>query len=431
MAMNTNGQDTQGRSDKNSHRHRVVIIGAGFGGLWAARELAGKPFDVTLIDRNNYHTFLPLLYQVAAAELAPEDIAYPIRKIIRHNANIKFVLGEVPDIDFGKQIVFVDGHDIPYDYLVLAVGSSANYFGIPGAREHSFPLKTLEDAIRLRNHILDCFEEATHLEDKDRQREYLTFAIVGGGPTGVEYAGALAELVAGPLRKDFHDLDLGRVRIIILEAADRLLASFAPRLSDYTYKRLSKMGVEIKLNSAVAGINPDTVFLRNNESISARTVIWTAGIQGNPDAKSWKLPLTAAGLVDVSPDLSLKNHGNVFVIGDLARLAPSDSPPVPMLAPAAIQQGKVVARNIICHQNGWPLIQFNYRDKGTMVTIGRNAAVAQIRGLGLTGYPAWLLWLFVHLINLIGFRNKLLVMLNWAWDYLFFERAIRLIFPRR
>ena len=398
-------------------RPRVVILGAGFGGLWAARTLAGSPAEVLLLDRNNYHAFLPLLYQVAAAELEPEDIAYPVRSILRRLSNVHFVMADVKGVDFARQVVETDDAPIPYDFLVLSTGSVSHFFGVPGAAQHAFPLKTVEHGIALRNHILGCFERATHEPSAARRQRALTFAIVGGGPTGVEFAGALAELIRGPLVKDFPMLDFRQVRLVLLEAVEGLLPGLPERLRAYTQARLGRMGVEVRLQAVVSEVTPQAVHLKDGTVIPTETVVWTAGVCGDPLARAWGLPTARGGRVPVLPTLQVNGHPQVYVIGDLAYLEEAGRP-LPMIAPVAIQQGMHAARNIIRQVRGSEPLPFHYRDPGTMVTIGRNAAVACLGRRCLTGFAAWVVWLSVHLFKLIGFRNRLLVLINWAWDYL-------------
>lgn len=412
---------------RQSDGPRVVIIGAGFGGLWAARALAHRPFHVTLIDRNNYHTFLPLLYQVAAAELEPEQIVYPVRSILRPMPNVDFLMAEVSRIDFEERVVETNAGPVSYDYLIVAAGSTTNFFGAPGA-EHAYPLKTLDEAIRLRNHILCCFERAVSLSDPQQRRKMLSFAIVGGGPTGVEFAGALAELLRGPLRKDFSKLGLSDSKVILLEAAGGLLGGLPKRLAVYALERLRRMGVDVRLNAAVSRIEADAVHLKDGTVVPAETVVWTAGVRGERSAAGWGLPVDRSGRVRVEPTLQLSGRPEVYAVGDLARFE-QDGRPLPMVAPVATQQATTAARNIRRQSSGQPLMPFRFRDPGMMATIGRNAAVAHFAGLAITGFPAWLAWLGVHLVKLIGFRNRLMVLTNWAWDYFLYERAVRLILP--
>jgi NADH dehydrogenase len=409
-----------------AERRRVVVIGGGFGGLWAARALAGGPADVLLIDRCNYHTFLPLLYQVGAAELEPEAIAYPIRSILRGLRGVRFMLADVRTVNLAARAIETEDQWVPYDLLIVAAGSVSHFFGVAGAEEHAFPLKTLPQAGTLRNQILCCFERAAHEPDAARRRELLTFAIVGGGPTGVEFAGALAELIRGPLVKDYPGLDVREARVVLLEALNALLPGFPDRLQAYAVSRLRRMGVDVRLGATVDQIGREAVRLRDGTPIPARTVVWTAGVRGDPLAKAWGLPTTRAGRVTVLPTLQLPDHPEVYVVGDLAHVE-QDGRPLPMIAPVAIQEGETAGRNVARQLRGDAPVAFRYRDRGAMVVIGRNAAVAYLRGRGFTGFLAWSLWLGVHLINLIGFRNRLVVLINWAWDYFFYERAVRLI----
>lgn len=414
--------------DRGRSRPRVVIVGAGFGGLWAARHLARAPADVLLIDRNNFHTFLPLLYQVAAAELEAPAIVYPVRAILRRLPNVDFAMAEVAGLDLDGRRVLTENGPIPYDYLVVATGSATHYFNVPGAQEHAFPLKTLQQAIALRNHIVARFERAAQEADPARQRRALTFVIVGGGATGVEFAGALAELIHGPLRRDYPRLDLSEVSVIVVEATDSLLAGLPAKLGRYAARRLRKMGIAVRLGAPVTRVRRDAVELADGTAIATETVVWTAGVRGDPAAERWGLPAGRGGRVPVQPTLQVPAHPEVYVIGDLAYLEDGGAP-LPMVAPVATQQGRHVARNILRQISGRPPEPFAYRDPGMLATIGRNAAVAHLRGFALTGFPAWVLWLAIHIVKLIGFRNRLVVLINWAWDYLFYERAVRLVLP--
>ena len=413
---------------EDSKLPRVIIVGAGFAGLWAARSLAGKRVSVTLIDRNNYHLFLPLLYQVSAAEIEPEDIAYPIRSILRRIPNVSFDLADVRKVALRDRTVICEDHELRYDYLILATGSVSHFFGIAGAQEHSFPLKSMDDAVVLRNRLLCRFEHAVHESDADVLLRRLTFVVVGGGPTGVEFAGALAELIHGPLRKDFPSLDFGRVRIVLLEARPGVLGVLPGSLQEYGLARLRRLGVEVMLGVSVSEVNPLMVCLSDGTRIPSETVVWTAGVRGNFLAGAGGLPVRPDGRIDVLPTLQTEAYPDVYAAGDLAFCRMNGSP-LAMVAPVAIAQGKWAARNILRQIGGESPLPLRFRDKGTMVTIGRNSGVAQIGRFGFTGFPAWVLWVLVHLAKLIGFRNRLLVLINWAWDYLFFERSVRLILP--
>ncbi|OGC92027.1 MAG: hypothetical protein A2W25_08805 [candidate division Zixibacteria bacterium RBG_16_53_22] len=409
-------------------RPRIVVVGAGFGGITAAKGLARFPVDIYLIDRNNYHTFTPLLYQVAAAEIESGQVAYPVRSILRKHDNANFILGDVVAVDFDRQLVKTDELTIYYDYLVLGIGSVSHFFNIPGAEENAYQVKTLDQATALRNQILGCFEHATHELDDIARRRLLTFTIVGGGPTGVEFAGAMIELINGPLRKDFPTLNLREVRVILIEAAATVMGSFASDLQRYTIKRLAKMGVELCLNSKVSRIERGKLLLEDGRSFISETIIWAVGVRANPLAQYWGLRTGRNGMVSVNEYLQAPDHPNVYIVGDLAMIK-DDTGPLPMLAPVAIQEGRAVSRNIGRQIVKKEIRPFKYKDPGTLATIGRNAAVAQFTRWKFTGFVAWVLWVFVHLAKIIGFRNRILVLVNWAWDYFFFERAVRLIMP--
>lgn len=410
-------------------RPRVVVVGAGFGGLWAARALRGEPVDVLILDRDNYHTFLPLLYQVAAAELGPTEIAYPVRSIFRGAANVRFRMAEVVDVDLERRRVRTAVEEIPYDHLILAPGSTPDFFGVDGAEEHAFPLRTMRQAIPLRHHILSRFEAAVYERDAVRRRSLLTFLIVGGGPTGVEYAGALAELVYGPLRNDYPDLDPSDVRIVLVEALERLLPAMPDELGEFARDRLRRRGVDVRTGTMVERVAPDCVELADGSRVASDTVVWTAGVQGDPAAERWGLPVGKGGRVRVEETLQLPGHPEVQVAGDLAYAEDDGGRPVPQVAPAAIQEGEHAAANVLRTAHGRPARPFRYDDPGMLAVIGRNAGVAQVRGRTFTGFLAWLLWLIVHIAKLIGFRNRMLVLVNWAWNYFSYERAVRLILP--
>jgi NADH dehydrogenase len=408
----------------------VVVLGAGFGGLWATKTLADGPVSVTLINRHNYHTFFPLLYQVGAAELEPEDIAQPLRKIFWKRSNVRFYMGEVKDLDLSSRIISVADHIIPYDYLVIALGSKPNFYGIPGAAEHAFTLKSLEQGVVLRNQILSSFERAACEADSGLKRTWLTFTIVGGGPTGVEFAGALMELIHGSLDKDFPNVDFNQVRVVLLEASDHLLDGMPRKLSDYAQTRLNKMGVDVRLKSQVVKITPQEVFLKDGTRITSRTVVWLAGVEGNIPGKQWGFATNRHNQVEVLPTLQAPDHPEVYIVGDLAGIL-QDELPLPMVAQMGIQTGSAAGRNILRQLAGQPPMPFRYHDKGTLAVIGRNAAAAYIWHRTFRGFPAWLIWVGVHIFNLIGFRNRILVLIDWAWDYLFGEHGVRLIVPSK
>jgi NADH:ubiquinone reductase (H+-translocating) len=413
------------------HPPHIVIIGAGFGGLWAARAFRRSGVRVTLIDRNNYHGFWPLLYQVAAAELDAEQIAYPVRRILRRYRNVTFFLADVQTVDFAARTVQAANRTLNYDYLVLALGSTSSYFNIPGAAENTFPLKTMEEGIHLRNHILRCFERAVQENDPPRRRELLTFVVVGGGPTGVEYVGAMSELVQGPLAKDYPGIDVSEVSLVLVEMMDRLLGAMPEKLGRYALGRLQRRQVDVRLNTTVAAVDEHAVHFQDGSCLNTATVVWTAGVRGHPLAERWGLPVGRGGRLQVEPTLQVPGLPDVYAVGDLVAFADESGQPLPMLAPVAMQQGERAAANILRQIAGQEPEAFRYFDKGTMATIGRSAAVAQLRGISFTGFIAWIIWLVVHLFQLIGFRNRLVVLINWAWSYLFFERAVRLILPRQ
>jgi len=411
-----------------ANRPNVVVLGAGFGGLWAARTLAEGPINLTLVDRRNYHTFIPLLYQVGAALLDPEDIAQPLREVFWNHKNVHFFLGEVQQIEFSAKVVRLKDHELHYDYLVFALGSRPFFFGTPGAAENAFTLKTLDQAIVLRNQILTCFERAASEDNSELRQARLTFTIIGGGPSGVEFAGALRELIKGSLDKDFPDLDFKQVRVVLLEAADHLLEGLPKELGDYTRERLTNMGVEVRLKSQVVAIHPDEVLLKDGSRISTETVIWTAGVHGNIPGNPGELATNRRNQAAVLPTLQVPDHPEVYIIGDSADIQ-QNGHPLPMVAQVAMQSGTTAGRNILRQIQGQAPVPFQYRDLGTLDVIGRNSAVASIWGRSFHGFSAWVIWVAVHIFNLIGFRNRLLVMINWAWDYLFSEHGVRLIVP--
>jgi NADH dehydrogenase len=406
----------------------VVIAGAGFAGIHAAKELRGAPVQVVMLDRNNYHLFQPLLYQVAMALLAPTEIAYPIRSIFRKQANFQFRLAEVKQVDFNQRIVQTSNGPVQYDYLILAVGGETNTFGLESVARNGFGLKDLSDAMRIRNHILKTFEWASLEPDSEAQKALRTFVVAGGGPSGVECAGALSELIQLALSKDFQDLALQDVRVILLEATDRLLAGFPPALSQAAASRLQKKQVDICFGAAVAGYDGKQVLLRDGGKIPTNTLIWTAGVRAESLLDRVGLEQARYGRARVDSTLQVPGHPEVFVCGDAAYLE-KDGQPLPMMAPVAIQQGKTAARNIRRILTGQQLEPFEYHDPGSLATIGRNAAVARVNGFKFHGFLAWVVWLAIHLFWLIGFRNRLIVLISWAWDYFFYEWAVRLITP--
>lgn len=413
------------KMDKENTPH-VVIVGAGFGGLRAAKALADAPVRVTLIDRNNFHLFQPLLYQVATAGLSADEIAYPVRGILRKQKNLDFLMSEVESIDLPNRKIITQQSNLDYDYLILAVGSETNYFNNQSLEQHSFGLKDLSEAKSIRNHILKQFELAQTELDEQRKQAMLTFVIAGGGPTGVEMSGAITELVK-VLGKDYPDLDHDQVQIILLEGIDRLLAHLDPSLSSATIKALARKGVQVRLNTLVKDYDGTTIQLSQDQVLQANTLIWAAGVQAGRLVRSLSDQKRPQNRVKVLPTLQLPDDESVFLIGDAAYLPDQDGQALPMVAPVAMQQADHAVKNLLRLMKNQALVPFQYKDWGSMATIGRNQAVAELFGLRLRGWFAWLVWLFVHLMQLVGFRNRLLVLINWAWQYIFYDRAVRLI----
>lgn len=407
---------------------RVVIIGAGFGGLAAAKKLEKCDVEVTIVDQHNYHTFLPLLYQVATAGLNPADVGYPVRGLFRRRRRVLFRQGFVETVDWERRCVVIrDEDDLPFDYLIISAGATANFFAVPGAERFAFPLYTLSDSLRLRNHLLSLVEAAEARPDLIADG-ILTFVVVGGGPTGVEVAGAIAELMQQVLDKDFHNLDLSVTRVILVERADSVLTAFDPSLRQYTEETLRRMGVEVRCDTAVARIAPDHVVFTDGTSLSTHMVVWAAGIRAGDVAENLDVARGPAGRITVASDLAIPGHPNAFAIGDIADIDDGSGGRLPQLAQVAIQGGQFVAAQIKREMAGEPAQEFHYKDKGIMATIGRKAAVAQLAGgAKLKGFFAWLAWLFLHLVYLLGARNRFSVMLNWAWNYLTWDRGPRLI----
>jgi NADH dehydrogenase len=426
-ARDMHGQN--GMHGSSRARPRVVIVGAGFGGLAAARELANADVDVLMINRTNYHGFWPLLYQVATAGLEPESIAYPVRAILRRYRNADFLLAEVSGVDFERRAVMTDVGPVPYDYLVLAAGSTTNFFGNERFEQYTLGMKDLDEAQRLRNHILNCFERAAAELDPARRAAMLTFVVVGGGPTGVELAGAFVELIRHVMRKDYPMLDVHQAHVMLIEATDRVLATFPESLQRAALDRLRRMGVDVRLSAPVADVRLGVLAFRDGTELAAETIVWAAGVRASPLAEALGVTLGRGARVKVEPTLTLPGHPDVFVVGDMAYLEGyRPGVPYPMVAPVAVQMGEQTARNIIARTRRNPMKPFRYFDKGQMATIGRSAAVLDSFGIQLTGWPAWVGWLFVHLMELVGFRNRALVLLNWAYSYFTYDRGVRLIF---
>ncbi len=409
-------------------RPRVVIVGAGFGGLYAARALRRAPVDVTVIDRRNHHLFQPLLYQVATAALNPSDIAAPIRKILRRQKNTTVLLADTTQVDVERKKVGLTDGEVGYDYLILATGATDSYFGHEDWAPCAPGLKSIEDALEIRRRVLVAYEAAERTEDPERRSTWLQFVIVGAGPTGVELAGALAEISRRALARDFRNIDPTQARILLLEGLDRVLPTFPPQLSEKARRQLERLGVEVRVQKKVTGVDEEGVSL-DDERIEAKTVLWAAGVAASPIGESLGVPLDRAGRVQVMPDLTIPGRSDVFVIGDLAAFE-QDGQLVPGVAPAAIQEARHAAGNITRAVKGKLYVPFRYRDKGMLAVIGRAAAVANLRHLKLSGFIAWLTWVIVHLYLLIGFRNRIIVMFEWAWAYFTYERGARLITGR-
>jgi NADH dehydrogenase len=414
--------------------HHVVIVGGGFGGLYAAKSLKRAPVRVTLLDRRNFHLFQPLLYQVATGGLSPANIAAPLRAVLKRQRNTRVLLAEAIDIDLAQRQVRLSDGEIGYDTLIVATGARHHYFGHPEWESAAPGLKTIEDATEIRRRVLLAYEMAEREADPALRRALLTFVVVGAGPTGVELAGTLAELARHTLRQDFRDIDPATAQIILLEAADRVLPPYPPKLSAKASQALVRLGVTVRTLAVVTDVQAEAVTVRTGDAteiVPCRTVLWAAGVQASPLgailARATGAALDRAGRITVQLDLSLPGHPEIFVIGDLANFPHQGGKPLPGVAPVAMQQGQYVARLIEARLRGQTLPPFRYRDYGNMATIGRNAAVADFGWLRLSGYLAWLAWLFIHVLKLIEFENRILVLFQWAWNYLTRNRSARLI----
>jgi NADH dehydrogenase len=412
----------------NPRRPRIVIIGGGFGGLSAAKALKSANADVILIDRTNHHLFQPLLYQVATASLSPGDVSAPIRYVLRHQKNTTVLLAEVREIDVAKKVVHIDlpDREVPFDYLVVATGSCHAYFGHEEWEPIAPGLKSVEDAAEIRRRFLLAFERAEKSENESDRSAFLTFVIVGGGPTGVELSGALPTIARKALYPDFRNIDTRTTRVILLEGGPRILPSFPEDLAEKARKSLEEIGVEVRTNSIVTGIEADAVFV-GDERIPTRTVFWAAGNAASPLGRSLGVPLDRVGRVIVEPDLSIPGHPEVFVIGDLAFKTRADGRPVPGVSPAAMQEGSRAAKNIRRLIGHRPTEPFRYRNKGDLAVIGRSHAIADFGKVRFSGRLAWLLWLFVHIMYLVGFRNRVSVFIEWGYSYFTYQRGVRLI----
>jgi NADH:ubiquinone reductase (H+-translocating) len=415
-------------------QHRVVIVGGGFGGLSAALRLKRAPVQVTLVDRCNYHLFQPLLYQVATGTLSPANIASPLRNILKRHKNTQVLLAEATRIDAANRRVILSDGFVEYDSLIVSTGSSHQYFG-HDEWEHFAPgLKTIEDATDMRRRILLAFETAEREPDPEKLRAWMTFVIVGGGPTGAELAGALGEIANDTLRRDFRNIDPSKARIILLEGTDRVLPVYPPKLSASARKMIERLGVTVRTSAIVTNVDRESVTVREGdrtETIATRTILWAAGVLGSPlgriVAQETGAPIDKAGRISVEPDLTVPGHPEIFVIGDLANFVHQTGKPLPGVAQPAIQEGRYAAKLIARRLRGEKARPFHYFDKGNLATIGRGAAVADLNWLRLSGFPAWLLWIFVHLMYIVEFQNRLLVFVQWAWFYFTYDRSARLI----
>jgi NADH dehydrogenase len=405
---------------------QVVIIGAGFAGLYAARSLANTNVRVTLVDRRNHHTFQPLLYQVATAALSPGEIAYPIRHVFRDDENISVLLARATGFDLQRRKVLLDRDELGYDYLIVAAGATHAYFGHPEWAPFAPGLKTVEDATEIRRRMLLAFEIAERRARLNHLPEPINFVVVGGGPTGVELAGALSEIAQHVLASDFRSIDPRSTRVLLVEAGPRILPAFDEKLSTSAVKQLHKLGVEVMTGTAVTGIDETHVYFKDS-SLPASVVLWAAGVSASPLGKLLGAPVDRAGRVEVQPDMTLPGYPEVFVLGDLASVRQQNGKPVPGVAPAAIQMGQYAAATILGDLRGEKRKAFQYRDKGSLATIGRSSAVADVGGVKMTGLVAWFTWLFVHVLFLIGFRNRVQVLWEWFWAYVTFSRGARLI----
>jgi NADH dehydrogenase len=408
------------------NRPTIVVAGAGFAGLRVVRQLRRAAVDVLLLDRNNYHLFQPLLYQVAGAYLDAGDIAKPVRSIIRGQRNARFRMTELAGVDLEQRSLQTTSGRLGYDLLVIAVGGRTSFHGLDGVQRHGFALKSLQDAVGIRNHILSCFEQAALTAEAAQRRELLTFMVGGGGSAGVEMAGALAELVRLVLIRDYPELPTEEIRIVLAEATGRLLPDLPADLAQTAAEILGRKAVDVRFGCIIEDFDGHKVRLRGGEYLPARTLIWTAGVEAAGATRSIDLPQGRGGRIMVLPTLQAPGHPEVYAIGDAAYWE-LDGSPGPMVAPAAVQMADTAAANIRRYLAGEALLEFRYKNPGALATIGRNAAVAQVGGFKFKGLTAWILWLAVHLIRLVGFRNRLVVLINWAWDYFFLERASRLI----
>ncbi len=414
-------------ADKAGILPHVVVIGGGFGGLTVTQKLARSPVRVTLLDKTNHHTFQPLLYQVAMAGLSPAEIAQPIRSIVHRQANTTVLMAEATRVDLaGRRVVLEDGTSLSWDFLVVACGAETSYFGHEDWAKQAPGLKSIEDAVDIRQRVLLAFELAEREPDPKRREELLSFVVIGGGPTGVELAGAMAELSRFVLDRDFRCVDPAAAKVRLIEAGPRILASFPEALTERAVAQLEELGVEVRTGTRVSSLEPGRVRV-GDETIACSVVVWAAGVRANALTATLHAPIDRAGRVLVAPDLSIPGHPRAFVIGDAACVLGADGKPVPGVSQVAMQEARAVARSIVRATEGKEAVVFAYRDKGSMATIGRSRAIAQIKALQMSGLIAWLAWLLVHLVYLVGFRNRVVVLINWAWSYVTYRRGARLI----
>lgn len=413
-------------SNEEIKRPHIVVVGAGFGGLRAAQKLAKAKVDVTLVDRNNYHLFQPLLYQVSTACLSIDDVAYPVRATLRDQSNANFRLAIVESVDLEAKKLMTDNGEISYDYLLMAAGATTNFFGMQNLEKHAFGMKTLEESVQIRSHILRQFELAAHEKDPIKRKALLTFVVVGGGPTGVEEAGALSELIYLVMEREYHTLNFKEVRIVLVEATDKLLPMMPEKLRDTTVETLIRKHVEVRLCVQVMDYDGKELKIKGGEVIPTNTVIWAAGVRAVGLADTMQCEQDRAGRIMVNECLQVPTHPEVFVIGDMAHFM-QDGAPLATVAPVAMQQATTAAENIIHSIEGKELEKFRFKPVGAMATIGRNEAVVSMGSYKSSGFTAWMIWLVVHIWRLIGFRNKIVVFVKWMWDYLLYDRLIRII----
>ncbi|MCB2180037.1 NAD(P)/FAD-dependent oxidoreductase [bacterium] len=412
-------------------RKKVIIVGAGFGGLFSAKKLAGKDVDVILVDKNNYHTFTPLLYQVATCALDPSEIAYPIRAIFRKYSNVKTLLGEVVAIDPNEKNISIQmegaHQSLDYDYLILAGGSQSNYFGNDQFSRYTYDLKSLSDAVELRNHVLRSFEKAIWATTAEEREALLTFVVIGGGPTGIETAGALYELYNHVLSKEYKDHDL-RANVIIVEMASYVLSPYPHQLRMKAMEQLNTLGITLEFENPVVAVDENKVVLQDGKQIRTSTVVWSVGVKGAPLGNLLNVGLEKGNRIPVDGYMRVKGFENIYAVGDMTHLESPGGSPYPQMIPVAQQQAEVAAGNILAAMNGASLVSFEYHDRGIMATIGRSRAVAWLfNRFQITGFVAWLVWLFFHLISLVGFRNRISVLISWIWNYLTYDRSVRII----